>query len=52
MVAFVTCSHTFHIQTAQDAFDLFKGPDPSYLVLKFGDNWAAIEIWPKMTLKG
>ena len=34
MVANVTRSH---IQTAQDIFILLKGPDPSYLVLKFGN---------------
>ena len=26
------------IQIAQDVFDLLKGPDPSYPVLKFGDD--------------
>ena len=26
-----------HIQTTQDIFNLLKGPDPSYLVLTFGN---------------
>ena len=30
-------SHMSHIQTAPDIFNLLKGPDPSYLVLKFGN---------------
>ena len=38
MVANVTRLRTSHVQTAQDIFDLLKGPDPSYLVLKFGDT--------------
>ena len=38
MVANVTRSRTFHVQTAQDVFDLLQGPDPSYSVLTFGDN--------------
>ena len=38
MVANVTRLRTSHIQTAQDVFNLLKGPDPNYSVLKFGDN--------------
>ena len=38
MVANVTRSRAFHVQTAQDVFDLLKGPNPSYPVLKFGEN--------------
>ena len=37
MVANVTCWCLSHVQTAQDIFNLLKGPDPSYLVLKFGN---------------
>ena len=37
MVANVTHSCMSHIQIAQDVFNLSKGPDPSYLVLKFGN---------------
>ena len=37
MVANVTCLCMSHIQTAQDIFILLKGPDLSYLVLKFGN---------------
>ena len=44
IVANVTRLCMSHIQTAQDIFNLLKGPDPSYLVLKFGNillvnNW-------------
>ena len=38
MAAMVTRSRTSHVQTAPDVFDLLKGPDPSYPVLKFGNN--------------
>ena len=40
MVTNVTCSCTFHVETALDVcfFYLCKGPDPSYLVLKFDDR--------------
>ena len=38
MVANVACSCMSHIQTAQDIFILWKGHDPSYLVLKFGSG--------------
>ena len=38
MVANVTRSLTSHVQTAQDVFWFVEGPDPSYSVLKFGDN--------------
>ena len=27
-----------HVQRAQDIFNLLKDPNPSYSVLKFGDN--------------
>ena len=33
MMANVKCSRMVHIQTAQDIFNLLKGPNPSYLVL-------------------
>ena len=39
MLANKTHSCTSHGQTAQDIFTLFKGPNPSYLVLKFGGNY-------------
>ena len=41
---------TSHIQTAQNVFDLLKGPVPGYPVLKCGDNLFSKqkEIWPKM----
>ena len=38
MVANVTRSRTSHVQSTQDIFDLLKGPDPSYLMLKLGDT--------------
>ena len=38
MVANVTRSRTSHVQTAQDIFYLLKGPNSSYLVLKFDDD--------------
>ena len=38
LVANVTRSRTYHIQIAQDVLNLLKGPDPSYPVLKIGDN--------------
>ena len=31
-------SSTFHVQSAQDFSILITGPNPSYLVLKVGDN--------------
>ena len=44
MVANVMHLCMSHIQTAQDIFNLLKGPDPNYCVLKFGNilliyNW-------------
>ena len=44
MVDNVTCLRTSLVQTAQKIFDLLKGSDPSYLVLKCGNifpiiNW-------------
>ena len=38
MAANVMHSRMSHVQTAQDFFYLLKGPDPSYPVLKFGNN--------------
>ena len=38
MVSNVTRSRTSDVQTLKIFFDLLKGPDPSYPVLKFGDN--------------
>ena len=38
MVANITHSRMSQFQTNQDGFDLLKGPDPSYPMLKFGDN--------------
>ena len=38
MVANVTRSRTSHVQITQDIFYLLKGPNPSYPVLKFGNN--------------
>ena len=38
MVANVTRLRTSHVQTAQDVFLFVEGPDPSYSVLKFGNN--------------
>ena len=37
-----------HIHTAQDIFNTMKGPNPSYLVLKFGNilpinNWVVAQ---------
>ena len=37
MVANVTRLCMSHIQTTQDIFNLVKGQDPSYLVLKFSN---------------
>ena len=52
MMANVTCSHMSHIQTAQDIFNLLKGPNPSYLVLN--GNTLPIHKWDVvlMTPKG
>ena len=60
MVANVTHLCMSHIQTTQDIFILLKGPDPSYLVLKFGNILPVnnLSCGPKcdfanvMTLKG
>ena len=38
MVANVTRSHTSHVQPLKMFFDLLKGPNLSYPVLKFGDD--------------
>ena len=38
MAANVTRLRTSHIQTAQDVFSFIEGPDPSYPVLKSGNN--------------
>ena len=38
MVANVMHSRTSHIQIAQDVFDLLKGPNQSYPVVKFSGN--------------
>ena len=38
MVANITHWCTPYVQTVQDIFILFKGPYPSYFVLKFGNN--------------
>ena len=43
MVANVTHSHMSHIQTAQDIFNLLKGPNPSNLVLN--GNTLPINKW-------
>ena len=35
-------ARTSHVQTAQDVFNLFEGPDLSYPVSKFGDNLSSM----------
>ena len=44
MVANIMCSLASHVQITQDIFHLLKGPDTSYLVLKFS-NILPINNW-------
>ena len=44
MVANIMRLCTSHVQITQDIFHLLKGPDPSYLVLKFS-NILPINNW-------